>query len=127
MGNMNKDSEEILKKAIKQAISNSTKRTNAWPPPKPYFLTNYLKKPIGEFIDLSIKEIDGRVIVFFQLSNYKKPPKLDIEEIFRQWIFWMAFFDVESYKSIPYNIIDFEKQTLSEQINFLKDHINSKC
>ncbi|MDO8467287.1 MAG: hypothetical protein Q7S83_04075 [bacterium] len=120
---MDKDSEDILKKAIKQAIANSTKRTNVWPPPQPSFLTNYLVKSIGTFIDLSIKETGGKIVVFFQLQNYKKPPQLDTEKIFKQGVFWTAFFDVENYRDTPANISNFEQLALSDQVIFLKKYL----
>lgn len=129
---MDKSCEDILKKAFRQAITNSMKRTNVFLLPRgeietqiqyPSFLTKYLRKPMGRFIDLWIKEINERTVVFFQLENYKKTPRLDVEQIFNQGVFWTAFFNVESYKSIPVNINNFNRLVFSDQVLFLKKYI----
>lgn len=120
---MDKDSEDILKRAIEQAIKNSTKTTNDWPSPQLYFLTNHLRKPTGKFLDLSIKELNGQIVVFFQLENYKKQTKFNIEKIFKEGVFWTAFFDVEDYKAIQTKIRNFEKLTLSDKINFFRKYL----
>ncbi len=119
---MDKFSENIFKKAIKQAIVNSVKK-NIWPPPRPSFLTNYLVKPMGKFIDLWIKEVNGKIIVFFKLENYKKPKELNIEKIFNQGVFWTAFFDVDHYRDISVNPIKFDNLAISDKAIFLEKYL----